>query len=167
MTDKILTQARLKELLHYNSDTGVFTRKTTIQYNAEKGMVVGSICPGGYLQVSLQGVVYTLHRLAFLYCGGAFPEQQVDHKNHDRADNRWCNLRESTNKQNSRNMSLSVLNTSGYTGVHWTASLGKWIAYIKVDGIRRHLGCYVDIIDAVDARQAANRKYGFHANHGK
>jgi HNH endonuclease len=43
----------------------------------------------------------------------------MDHVNGDRADNRWCNLREATQSQNQANTSMRADNISGYKGVCW------------------------------------------------
>ena len=63
MTDKIISQARLKELLEYNADTGVFTRKVPWRGRT----LAGSKESNGYWQISVMGKTYKAHHLAWLY----------------------------------------------------------------------------------------------------
>lgn len=56
---------------------------------------------------------------------------------------------------------------SGITGVRWHKQSKKWQARIRVDKQLMSLGLYVNLDDAIKAREAANLKYGFHDNHGK
>jgi len=73
MTKPILTQAELKQLLHYDPETGVFV-------NIQTGKTVGSKHSKGYLETSISNKRYYVHRLVFLYIDGCFPKQ-VDHIN--------------------------------------------------------------------------------------
>ena len=92
---------------------------------------------------------------------------EVDHINGIRTDNRIENLREVTRRENMRNKRVSVANSSGITGVGWSSAKQKWRACIKVDGKFIHLGYFEEKRAAIAAREEANRKYGFHENHGK
>ncbi len=76
---------------------------------------------------------------------------EVDHINGDTLDNRDCNLRLATRKQNGRNRRRNRNNTSGYKGVYWHKANGKWAAQIVVNGKRRHLGYFDDPRDAYAA----------------
>ena len=166
MTKESLTQAELKEFLHYNPFTGIFT---WIKYTANSvkiGDNAGCVGSSGYIQIRLKGKKYAAHRLAFLYMTGKLPEEQADHINHIRIDNRWKNLREATNQENSKNMSMKNSNTSGVTGICWDRRAKKWQARIMVDGKNKHLGLFEDINWAIFARWLAEDKLGFHKNHG-
>ena len=163
----MLTQARLKEIVHYNKDTGIFTRKKTTSSRAKKGFIVGSIGKVGYLTVRIDGPLYFLHRLVYLYIYGKFPKHHVDHINHDKLDNSFKNLRLVTQKGNSKNMPMRSDNTSGYTGIYFDKRCSKWMGLIKTDDGVKFLGYYEDKEDAINARKKANVKYGYHTNHGK
>ena len=76
---------------------------------------------------------------------------EVDHINHDKFDNRKCNLRICTHKQNCRNRKS--------TGVCFDKHSGKYQSYIVVDGKKHHLGCYMVFNDAIQARKEAEEKY--------
>ena len=116
--DSSLTQRRLKEVVEYNSDTGVFTRLSNAS-QVKAGSVAGGQDGKGYTRFSVDGKSYLAHRLAWLYVNGAFPIDQIDHLNHDRLDNRIANLRCVTHKENGKNQSLCKNNSSGVTGVNW------------------------------------------------
>ena len=91
----MLTQDKLKELITYNPDTGIFIRKN--------GARAGTINNRNYERVSVSGINYLAHRLAFLYMTGEMPDEMVDHINGKTLDNRWCNLRKANKYQNAQN----------------------------------------------------------------
>lgn len=151
----MITQADLKARLHYDPDTGTFTRL--------KGMgKVGRITTNGYLQVMVIGERHMAHRLAWLYMYGEWPSTQLDHINQDRLDNRIENLRLASNKQNGENVRLFKHNTSGYRGVSRKPS-GKWVADIKQHGKTIHLGLFQCKAQAARARAEAEKVYFTHA----
>ena len=152
-----ITQAELKRLLHYDPETGVFTWRVARTNRVKVGEEAGSIMPIGYRMVRLDGKDYLLHRLAHLYMTGEWPEGQLDHKNNDRADNRWDNLRPATWSQQRANALKRSDNTSGYKGVSWNKRLGKWHAYITLDRKRRHLGFFESAHEAKAAYERASR----------
>ena len=159
----MITQKELRETLHYNPETGVFTWR-----KSRAGVGVGS-CAGtknanGYIIICCYGKLYRAHRLAWLYMTGEWPKDQVDHENHIRHDNRWENLREATRQENHKNRSMYKNNTSGVTGVYWDK--GKWKAYIRVDEKDKNLGRFTDKFEAICARKSGDNKYGYHENHG-
>jgi hypothetical protein len=164
----MLTQERLKELLHYDPETGVFTRLVSVGRRVKVGDVTAkTLNSKGYRRIGIEGTLYQAHRLVWLYTHGCFPPEQMDHINHDRADNRLVNLRCVSNAENRRNAALKRGNTSGFTGVCWQKKRGKWEARVGVMGKTLRLGYFNTKEEAIAARQAANIKYGFHKNHGK
>ena len=165
MTARILTQARLKELLHYCPESGLFTWRVRSSRNVKAGDVAG--CQGnGYTQISISRKLHYAHRLVFLYIEGEMPKDGVDHINHIKDDNRWCNLRHATTSINHMNMPMGKNNTSGFIGVHWDKATSKWKASIKIDGKAKHLGRYMSLMAAIFARKKAEREFGYHENHG-
>ena len=162
----MITQERLKELFHYEKRTGVFTRIKTVSSNARAGDLAGYKGVDGRVILWVDRKMYKAHRLAWLYVYGEFPKGCIDHINHDNSDNRISNLRDVTQKENSKNASMSKNNTSGHTGVYWEKLISKWRAAIFSDGKRIHIGVFRHKKDAVAARKAAEIKYGFHPNHG-
>jgi len=160
-----LTQNRLKEVLHYDAGTGIFTRLVSAG-NGKVGTVAGTLTPYGYIIIMVDGRLCFAHRLAFLYMTGSFPADQCDHINHIKDDNRWKNLREADQTMNLRNQSMRSDNTSGCVGVHWDKASSKWEAQIQINGESKYLGQFIEKSDAIEARKAADTKYGFHPNHG-
>jgi len=130
----MLTQSRLKELLDYNPTTGQFTRLSTGK------PVRGWKDKDGYLVAQLDNVEYRMHRLAWLYVHGQWPERFIDHINMVRHDNSIANLREANHSQNACNQSARANNKSGFKGVDWHC--GAWRAQIMKDGKKYALGHY-------------------------
>ncbi|WLW40698.1 H-N-H-endonuclease [Escherichia phage Bf23] len=143
------TLERLKELLNYDPDTGIFTNKISRGRGGKAGAVAGYLRKDGYITIKIDKVDYLAHRLAFLYMTGSIPDL-VDHINRIRSDNRWKNLRESTSQINNRNCTAS--SKSGYLGVHWNKQLQKWqVQIINCEGKNIYGGIfeYLDLENAV------------------
>lgn len=132
---------KLKRILRYSKTTGRFVWRVKYSRKVVKGSVAGGLDVAGYVVIGIDGRTYYGHRLAWFYVTGGWPSQ-IDHKNGDRADNRWRNLRIATHQQNILNGKLAKHNTSGRKGVSWHKAAGKWSAQIVLDGRKRHLGLY-------------------------
>jgi len=152
----MLTQKQLRSNLSYDPQTGLFTRI------GGPGKV-GRVATKGYLQISVVGKRYMAHRMAWLYVHGEWPSGQIDHINQDKTDNRIANLRVVTNKQNQENVTNWSHNKSGRRGVRFKS--GKWIAEIIQHKKKVHLGTFDTIIDAVEARIAAEKFIFTHSAH--
>jgi len=137
-----LTQERLKEVLDYNPDTGLFTWKVRLSIRAVKGKVAGVINERGYIKIQIDKKIYRGHRLAWLYIHGKFPALGIDHINGNRADNRIDNLREATDSENKQNKAAQKNNKSGYLGVYWSKTMMKWTARIQLNYVTTPLGYY-------------------------
>lgn len=166
MSDR-LTAERLREVLFYNEQTGLFTWHITLSNRAQAGEIAGRSRSNGYVRISVDRHLYAAHRLAWLYVTGEWPKHQIDHINGVRHDNRWLNLREATSAQNKFNMGIRKNNTSGFKGVSWHAPRERWVAYIRIDGRTRNLGYYDSPYEAHEAyRRAADSLFGEFANYG-
>jgi hypothetical protein len=154
----MLTQKRLKEFLDY-TEVGIFTwrvARTTWIYVGDRA---GSPNDKGYRVIKIDDKSYKEHRLAFLYMNGKWPTYQVDHINEIKDDNRWCNLREANQPQNSANRGKNKNNTSGYKGVIWHKRDQTWQAQIRVNGKTVFLGSFFSKQEAHAAYCAAAEKY--------
>jgi len=128
-----LTQARAKELLNYDAETGEFTRAKSIKgYKA--GVKCGNITRNGYIEITVSRKRTLAHRLAFFWMTGAWPPNDVDHINGDRTDNRWANLRLATRTQNMWNLAPRNKGTHKHGD--------RWRAQIKTNGVKRHIGMF-------------------------
>jgi hypothetical protein len=169
----MLTQAKLKEILHYNPETGIFTwikkNSTGNDLRGNKNQI-GKQCTcldvNGYVQINAFGKVNKAHRLAWLYMTGQMPEYQIDHINHIRNNNKWVNLRVVNNHENHLNRPMQRNNKTGFVGVFFNKKTKKYIASITFKGKKINLGCYSEFENAVAARKKANIDYGFSELHG-
>ena len=157
-----LTQEELHQLLDYDPETGVFRWKVNSGY-CRAGQVTAFPTDRGYLRISIQGKIYSVHRLAWFYVHGVWPTQQVDHINGVKTDNRICNLREATNSENNQGRRMRSDNTSGYVGVTWNKSSKKFRAQIKVNGRYVFLGKFATAEEA--SRRYLQAKAELHTFH--
>jgi len=165
--------------LNYNAETGFFTwlpksseckdyKRWNVRY---AGCIAGGIdSSNGYvnivLKVGSRVRKFKAHRIAYLLNNGKWPTGEVDHINHDRADNRWINLREVSRSENQQNAKPQINNVSGSTGVCWHKQIGKWYAQSSHKGVKHYLGVFTDKNDAIEAVRKFYDEKGFHKNHG-
>jgi len=143
-----ITQAVVREVFDYDPETGIFAR------HGEVGDA-SSAHNAGYRTLSLASQNLLAHRMAFLWMTGEVPEF-VDHRDGDRANNRWCNLREATVQVNTQNIRTARRhNKSGVLGVYSHGS--RWRARITVNGTLTHLGTFDTPEEAHAAYVAAKR----------
>ncbi|MGU3475677.1 HNH endonuclease signature motif containing protein [Methylobacterium sp. D48H] len=164
-----LSAAYVRSRLEYDPESGVFTwrlRRVRRQYDASWNTrfaekVAGSLDKDGYVTISLRGKHYRAHQLAWLYVTGVWPPHELDHRDRDKSNNRFLNLRPATKSQNAVNTAAPRSNRSGRKGVIWQAHARKWRARIKINGRTIHLGYFAQIEEAAHAyREAANRHFG-------
>lgn len=162
-----LTPEIVREFIGYNPETGaLICLKRRRGGTTEVGCELGSRHKDGYVELRFMGKCYLAHRLAWFHVHGVWPDN-IDHINHDRSDNRLANLREVSRAENQRNQKLKSNNTSGVTGVFWRKDKQRWLAKIKVNYKDKSLGYYDSFKGACAARLDAEKKYGFHENHGR
>lgn len=109
----------------------------------------------GYLVARYKNSQLIMHRIIMNCPDG----KQVDHKCHNKLDNRKSNLRIVTNQQNSMNSLVQLNNKSGVTGVCWDKNVGKWYVYINYKGKRIYKGRYKDLEVAKMVRKEAEDEY--------
>jgi hypothetical protein len=112
-----LTAQRLRELFHYDPDTGIFTwrvkpRKGCVQI----ADIAGHVNHTGYRSIKIDQRAYRAHRLAWLYMYGVWPPGDLDHDNTIKDDNRLVNLREATDPQNQANIGRGPLKSVVWLG---------------------------------------------------
>lgn len=137
-----LTQERLKQLFHYDPETGVFTRKLTVSSRALSGGCSFYKNEHGYRQIRADYRLYRAHHLAWLYMTGAWPDAQIDHIDGNRENNRFANLRPATNAQNGKNRGAQSNNKLGLKGVSFHKKSRKYRVSIVSDGSYHYLGLF-------------------------
>lgn len=158
------TQERLRELLDYDEETGVFRWRVPGHGNrlAKAGEIAGTLRPDGYISIYVDSCSFQAHVLAWRWVFGAWPTNDIDHKNQLKNDNRLDNLRLVTRSENKHNQGLLRNNSSGHKGVYWRAQSQKWRAEIYVNGKHLFLGEFADKADAIAARKAAEQRFFGH-----
>jgi hypothetical protein len=170
----MMTQYELKSLLRYDPDTGIFTwlrrpndgTKSTKAFNTRfGGKQAGCFDKStGYRVVRVKDVLYYEHRLAHFYMTGQWPEQ-IDHRDFDRVDNRWSEIRHASMAQNQHNVRRQKNNTSGRKGVHWDKQTEQWRARIDFNGKVYNLGRFDSFELAVAVREKA--EYVLHGEYAR
>lgn len=150
----MLTQARVKELMTYDADTGVFTRIKSVSRAGKR--VTTKPNSDGYLAFCIDYKMYLQHRVAWLYVYGAFPDGHLDHINRVKTDNRICNLRSATAFENSQNTPPAKNNL--YPNVHWVARKNSFRVRVKSAG-KAHVRFFKSLDAAKRCSDDLRRKY--------
>lgn len=147
----------LHRLFSYDAETGELLwriRPSNRAVRVHPGDAAGTIGEKGYLVVGIARAYFLAHRLIWKMVTGCDPEDQIDHRDLNRANNRWINLRPASNGPNLANSKLRRDNKSGVKGVCWEESHKAWSAQIAVHGKQRRIGRFKDF----DAAQTAITK---------
>ncbi len=166
-----LTYERLTELLSYDPTSGFFVwlKKPSARSNRIKaGCIAGCVKnDSGYVVINIDGHSFRAHRLAWFFSYRKWPEEFIDHINHNKSDNRLENLRCATKHQNGWNLRMPSTNTSGVKGVCWDKRAGCWVAQCWVQGKHYRVGRFQDIAEAEEAmikfRESHHKEF---CNHG-
>lgn len=179
-----VTPELIRELLDCDYETGALTWRTRplwrfahckhpeTQCNRWNGRYAGQeafthVTKRGYREGGLMGTKFFRHRIVWAHYYGKWPKNEVDHIHGKEKGDGIKNLRDATSQQNSQNMKTPNTNKSGQIGVFWDNTANKWGSGIRAEGKYLNLGRYDLKQDAIDARKAAERRYGYHENHGR
>lgn len=161
-----MTPEKLKELVHYNPNTGEFTRLS----GPHAGKPMGSTDSSGHRQTRVNGKTYLMHRLAWFYVYGVWPAEDLDHIDRNPLNNSIKNLRECSRRQNCWNRGPAPNNTTGFKGVHIHRQTGLYRATITADKKRHCLGLHKTSEEAFAAyRRAAqtlHKEFAYGTNMG-
>ena len=121
-----IEHAALLKLLNYDQLTGIFTRRN--------GAVAGGIDDRGYVRLRIGNrTKRRAHQLAWFYVTGVWSEE-VDHRDGDKLNNKFANLRDVTRSQNQQNLGgAKRTNKLGMIGVNYHKASGLYRAQIQVD----------------------------------
>jgi len=155
---KIITAKRVRQLLDYDPEAGVFVWRERTSNRISVGDVAGRDNGNGYRRISIDGQSYYEHQLAWLYVYGEWPQNEIDHRDGNGFNNKISNLRDATHEENCQNMPLKTTNTSGITGVSWSKLHSKWEAYIWRGYKKKYLGLFESLSDAREAYLRAKRE---------
>lgn len=161
MADEIIA-ARVRELLNYDPNTGVFTRRVRTAQRHQVGDRADFLITGGgqegYYRVSFDGARYMAHRVAWLYVHGAWPTFDIDHLNGVRGDNRISNLRDVPNRVNRQNIRGPRIDNrvTGVLGV--TIHQGRYRSRVQINGKAVEVGSFDTLDAARDAYLSAKRR---------
>lgn len=160
----MITQERLRELVTYDENTGIFTSNKS-RGCVISGKILGHVTDNGYIRLNLDKKAYRAHRLVFLYVTGEMPSDQIDHINGIRTDNRIINLRVVTAAQNNLNMRKKSNSQSRFKGISFNKYMQKWHVQIRHAGKLVHLGYHDSEVKAAYIYDMASLK--FHGEYGK
>lgn len=136
----------IKQELNYNPTTGVFYWNKAWG-RARIGNVAGSVLGDGYRYIKIGGKHYASHQLAWFYTYNEWPKDQIDHINGDILDNRICNLRIVSNRENQQNQKR---HRNGFL-CGATPKGNKWQSQIKMNGTKKYLGLFNTELEAHNA----------------
>ena len=154
---------RMKKMLDYDPDSGVFTWKTNpSKRHPLKGKRAGYQKKNGYRRIIFKGVEYLEHRLAWYFVTGEMP-RIIDHLDGNPSNNKFCNLENGGIRENGKNRKIGTNNKSGHLGVHFSKKDKSWIARIG----RHYIGSFKNKADAISARKEAERLNCYKENHGR
>lgn len=174
----------LCKLLRYDGCSGkLFWRSRTNDMFSSNGLMASQRCRAwntrycnrpafdsndqfGYKRGQVMGKFLRAHRVIWAMETGAWPSDQIDHINGDRADNRMFNLRDVNISENGRNRAISSANTSGVCGVIWNKGGSRWVAHIHSGGRRLYLGSSESFSTMASVRKSAEAEFGYQPRHG-
>ena len=168
-----LTAQIVRELLHYDPETGVFTwlpRRLEFfskemyakTWNTQFAGKEARGLSNGYLSIRVLNRAYWSHRLAWLYMHGEWPLGFIDHINGDKHDNRIQNLRDVSRQTNAQNLRVAPKKCSNTPlGVFFNHRkiVRRFSASIMVLGKTKHLGYFDTEVEAHNAYLNAKRQH--------
>lgn len=159
-----LTSELVRSILNYDPEIGIFTWKyrsgAAKAWNTRySGKTAGSVNKDGYVQIAINNKQYYAHRLAWLYTKGIWPEIQIDHRDLNKSNNKWKNLRKSGSSGNRSNTKIRADSISGIKGVWFDKKRKKYSAQITTQKKHISLGRFDSPEDAYVAYCKAAEKY--------
>lgn len=160
---RTLTAARAHELFRYVPSTGKVFRRVRRGHELA-GVEVCNVNPTtGYMRVGVDYASYDLHRVIWLMQTGAWPVGEIDHRDRDKLNNRWRNLRDAAKQQNQHNTAARRKNKSGFKWVR-SHRPGRFQAFVG----HTYLGVFKTALAAhLYAAAYARKQHGKFFNPGR
>ena len=148
-----LTAQRLRDLLHYDHETGIFTRLVQTSNSVRVGEKAGSLMKIGYVEFGLLGERFLAHRLAWLYMTGEWPPEDIDHIDGFPTNNRFSNLRSVSRSINMQNRKRACRRKHDLPlGVSRNNGDGRYLARLTLSGKSTYHGSF-------DTPEEAHQRY--------
>jgi len=155
----------LHSVFKYNEESGKLYWKKRVANCVHVGTEAGWKSKK-YLQVTLKGVHYYIHRIIWKMQTGSIPnDKQIEHDDRNCLNNAWYNLKLVDQFTNMKNQGIPCNNSSGTIGVSFHKHSGSWMGSITHNKCRE-LTYHKYFDDAADWRKSKELEYGFHVNHG-
>lgn len=152
----------LNAMFTFDPETGSLLWKERIDARGHRtsryvGKPAGTKYPGGYLRITIGKLSFGAHRIVWAMHHSTPPEDmEIDHIDHNPANNRIENLRLTTKAQNQWNQRVRT-GSSQFKGVIWNKRDRRWQAQIKYAGVHQSLGYFTDETQAARAYDRAAR----------
>lgn len=160
MNKKLPEQSYLNSILEYNN--GILYWKSA-RPKINIGDIAGSLNKNGYIKIKIDGKIYQIHRIIWKMLIGNDPENDIDHINHIKTDNRIENLRDTN--ENNKNQSIRKDNTSGYPNILFRKN-NKIKYQVRILNNNKHYTkSFSTIEEAVKHRDEKLIEFGYHKNH--
>lgn len=160
----------VSEWLSYDSESGLITRKKSPKIGVISGDCAGTSllngCGNEYKSITIKGKRYLAHRVAYAIYNSVSLFGVIDHINGNGLDNRICNLRCTTTRQNARNMRMSSRCKTGIMGVSYDKKYGGWVVKIGRNGDLSKRFYFRDLFSAACKRKSLENQFNFDKNHG-
>lgn len=154
--DPPLSADYIRSLIDYDPHEGTFTWKVSLSNRTPVGST-SRPNSSGYVTITINGYPIRGHRVAWILTTGEWPSGEVDHKDLDKGNNKWENLRLSTSSQNVWNSPKRANNRSGFKGVWLNKNTGRYQANIKKFYKKYSLGAYATAAEAHEAYLNASK----------
>lgn len=151
-SENLISIERLKEVFYYDHNLGWLIWLIKPNRNIAINSRAGSLKSDGRRYVRIDNVEYLEHILIWFYMTGRWPKNLIDHKDLNKSNNKWENLREANYSQNGFNCNPRSTNKLGYKGIKFFK--GKYRVRIMINGKEIHIGSFNTLEEAVEARNS-------------
>jgi hypothetical protein len=162
-----ISHERLKQVLDYHLESGIFRWKIRKSWMAKPGSIAGTRKAFGHISIVIDGRPYLAHHLAWFYVHGVWPNVEIDHRDTMPWNNAIDNLRRATRGQNAANTNRRRDNTTGFKGVSLRRGSVGYQAKITINKKQIHLGYFPTAEEAHEVyKRAATEHFGAFARTG-